>query len=452
MNNNNNNLRQNHIDRKNVTGRHPAITKEDAVRIEQLRLKQKKRSQQTKQTVDRIMGVVIIALLCVALVIAGVFIFISCDSNSVKKAPKDSVKIVLGDSEPVFLKDDDFFYRNGNYYISLTAITDFTEQNEDFNDMLVHGSFENMTFKVNGEECVFSSDSNEVTVNGNTVLIDCPVIFEKEKLFVPATFYERFMENVKCEINKAGGKKGYCISFPDSCSFKIKENRSIQQISDAELSVIENEASQQQKPMFISNLDEYEMYMNPQDKDEYLILINNSHPLDSTYAPSDLTDIADTRKDGRAKQKMRLYAAKSLEALFIEMRANGFTDVSVTSGYRSYDYQSQLFENEVALHGGDRDSAATAVAIPGTSEHQSGLCIDMHNLPSASTAFANEEAYNWLLSNCANFGFILRFPKNKTDITGIMFEPWHYRYVGRYHAQKIMSSGLCLEEYMETLY
>ena len=88
------------------------------------------------------------------------------------------------------------------------------------------------------------------------------------------------------------------------------------------------------------------------------------------------------------------------------------------------------------------------VALPGTSEHQSGLCCDLHNLPSASQAFANTEEYRWLLQNCAKFGFILRYPKDKTDITKIMFEPWHYRYVGRYHAQIIMSEGLCLEEYM----
>jgi len=66
-------------------------------------------------------------------------------------------------------------------------------------------------------------------------------------------------------------------------------------------------------------------------------------------------------------------------------------------------------------------------------------------------AFANTKEYTWLSQNCAKFGFILRYPKNKTDITKIMFEPWHYRYVGRYHAQIIMQEGLCLEEYMKMI-
>ena len=194
------------------------------------------------------------------------------------------------------------------------------------------------------------------------------------------------------------------------------------------------------------------MYMNPENKDEYLVLINTSHKLPSDYVPDDLIDVKDTRGD-RAKQKMRLYAAKALEALFMEMRANGYNNVSVTSGYRSYAYQTTLYNNEVAslrpIYGSAAEAqAAKAVTTPGSSEHQSGLCIDMHNLPAASTAFASQEAYRWLYANCANFGFILRYPKDKTDITGIMFEPWHYRFVGAKAATEIHEKGITLEEYL----
>ena len=88
---------------------------------------------------------------------------------------------------------------------------------------------------------------------------------------------------------------------------------------------------------------------------------------------------------------------------------------------------------------------------PGTSEHQAGLCCDMHNLPSALDAFAKEEVFLWLKDNAWKFGFILRYPEGKQPITGVKFEPWHYRYVGRYHAKAIYDSGLCLEEYLEKL-
>ena len=75
----------------------------------------------------------------------------------------------------------------------------------------------------------------------------------------------------------------------------------------------------------------------------------------------------------------------------------------------------------------------------------------MHNLASADKLFAKEEAYTWLRENAHKFGFILRFPEDKTDITKIDFEPWHYRYVGRYHATKIYEAGMCLEEYVKTV-
>jgi len=208
---------------------------------------------------------------------------------------------------------------------------------------------------------------------------------------------------------------------------------------------------------FIADLDEYEIYMNPADRDEYLVLINVDNPLSDTYVPDDLTNVVDTRKDGRATQQMRLYAEKALEAMFIELRANGYDDVSVTSAYRSYAQQTSNFNARMAQYTSSMSKeeayakTATIIAIPGTSEHQSGLCADLHNLPSALTKFAEEEAAKWLAANSWKFGFILRFPQGKEDITGIIFEPWHFRYVGRYHAQRIYESSLCLEEYMETL-
>lgn len=206
---------------------------------------------------------------------------------------------------------------------------------------------------------------------------------------------------------------------------------------------------------FITDLSEYEQYMNPENPDEYITLINTSHTLSADYIPDDLTEISYTRRDGRATQKMRLAAAKSLDAMFIEMKANGFSDVSVTSAYRSYAYQQELFDNKLSYYKRYYDyntayaKTASENAIPGTSEHQSGLCADLHNLSSASQAFEAEDAYDWLVAHCADFGFILRYPKDKQDITNIIYEPWHYRFVGRYHAQKIMQSGLCLEEYCE---
>ena len=84
-------------------------------------------------------------------------------------------------------------------------------------------------------------------------------------------------------------------------------------------------------------------------------------------------------------------------------------------------------------------------------KHQTGLALDMHNLPSAEVTFADSPAYAWLEANAHKFGFILRFPKDKEDITGISFEPWHYRFVGRKAATYIYEHGLCLEEYYDLI-
>ena len=186
--------------------------------------------------------------------------------------------------------------------------------------------------------------------------------------------------------------------------------------------------------------------MNPGNTDEFLTLVNHDNKLTSDHVPQDLMALVDTRKDNRETQMMRKYAAMALEAMFKELRAAGFEDVSVTSAYRSYSYQEYLFNYYTAQGGAEY---AAQVSMPaGSSEHQSGLCADLHNLPSASKDFANEDAYKWLRENCWKFGFILRYPEDKVEITKISFEPWHYRYVGRYHAQKMHQSNMCLEEYI----
>ena len=206
---------------------------------------------------------------------------------------------------------------------------------------------------------------------------------------------------------------------------------------------------------FKADLSEYEKYMNPENRDEYLILINSANTLASDYKANDMIDVKDTRS-GWPIQILREVPAKALEAFLIEARANGINDITVTSAFRSYDMQVSLFNAEAAKYPNlSKDEAnakaATIVAKPGTSEHQSGLSLDMHNKPSADVSFALTEQAKWLAANSYKFGFILRYPEDKTSITGISFEPWHFRYVGRYHATQMFILGMCLEEYMEWL-
>ena len=123
-------------------------------------------------------------------------------------------------------------------------------------------------------------------------------------------------------------------------------------------------------------------------------------------------------------------------------------DLKVWSPFRSYAIQNTLFQNQVARVGGDEEKAATVVARPGTSEHNTGLCADFNM---ADDAFENTKMYTWMKENAENYGFVLRYPKDKTEITGVIYESWHWRFVGVNRAKEMNRLGMCLEEYVEYL-
>ena len=142
-------------------------------------------------------------------------------------------------------------------------------------------------------------------------------------------------------------------------------------------------------------------------------------------------------------------AVDSLKA-FIKGARDAGLSVYLTSSYRSYATQEYLFNNKVAQYGGDREAAARIVAIPGSSEHQTGLAADIVDkyYEYMNESLADTALSKWMKEHCAEYGFILRFPEDKQDITGIMFEPWHFRYVGEEAAKYIMEKGICLEEFV----
>lgn len=126
--------------------------------------------------------------------------------------------------------------------------------------------------------------------------------------------------------------------------------------------------------------------------------------------------------------------------------------VIVTSGYRSIARQEEIY-NEKALKFGSA-YAKKYVQKPGSSEHHTGLAVDLglfFEESGASADFDGTGEYAWFYENCHKYGFILRYPQDKEDITGIAYEPWHFRYVGKKHAKYMMKNGLCLEEYIELI-
>ncbi len=178
--------------------------------------------------------------------------------------------------------------------------------------------------------------------------------------------------------------------------------------------------------------------------DSFLRIVNKEQRIESDYVPSDLVNPNVAQNDN---QKLRLEAARALENMFQEALDSGVS-LYLVSGYRSYSDQIDLQSYYQNLFG--LTEATRIDCIPGASEHQLGLAVDLgttDHLYELNTNFSNTDAYQWLIQNCARFGFILRYPNGKEEVTGIKYSPWNFRYVGIEFAQNIMNSNLTMEEY-----
>ena len=182
-----------------------------------------------------------------------------------------------------------------------------------------------------------------------------------------------------------------------------------------------------------------------QPDDWKLVLVNLDHELPATYKQSIVhrfnVDIDSRITD--SYQKMRDAALKDNSKIWI------------SSGYRSYEKQQQLFAEEIQTfykNGVSREEAVSkasrSVARPGCSEHITGLAVDLNGV---LENFDQTKESDWLQKHAQDYGFVLRYPKDKQNITKIKYEPWHYRYVGVENAQKMKAMNLCLEEYIDYL-
>ncbi|MFB6804136.1 D-alanyl-D-alanine carboxypeptidase family protein [Peribacillus butanolivorans] len=182
------------------------------------------------------------------------------------------------------------------------------------------------------------------------------------------------------------------------------------------------------------------------------VLVNKKNKLPENYVPKDLvyTSIPFTFKEKTEKRKMRSEAAVAISKLFTESKKQGVSLLGV-SGYRSHATQVALFDSYVKRDGYAK--AITYSALPGTSEHETGLAIDVtggNGKCAAQDCFGGTKEAKWLQAHADDYGFIIRYPKGKESVTGYKYEPWHLRYVGKSIAQTIMSQGITLEEYYYT--
>lgn len=195
-----------------------------------------------------------------------------------------------------------------------------------------------------------------------------------------------------------------------------------------------------------------EIKEEPKEIPWYLVLVNFENPMEEGYKPELVEVESGYQVDSRI--------AKAAKKMLNDAYRDGMR-IDVCSAYRSVDKQEQVFNESLKerLNQGMNywdafEDNRKSVAEPGTSEHALGLALDLisSQYTKLDTAQENTKEAKWLKENCYKYGFILRYPPEKTDITGIIYEPWHYRYVGVEDATKIMELGITLEEYLETYY
>ena len=396
----------------------------------------------------RILSLVSLSL-AVLLLLTGITAGISaCVKES--RINKSRFTFLYGDIEPIKERATyKFVTDNGKCMkINLSAIADLC-------GLTRTGSHDSPKYAVadGSTYVIFTIGSKIALVNGSRYEMACPANYnDKDQLWVDLYFADDILAgltvNVDTETNTVTVKRntlaGGSVLNPIYETVLISAgNRTVYTSAGADNST---------DCTYKTDVSAYLSHMRPSDP-SYLLLTNKDNPLSADYLPSDLVTITVPTK---RKLELRSSAAMALEAMFREMEADGVTDIFVTSAYRSYDYQKNLYDKylgEYMAAGLSYEEAVKKVdsdtARPGYSEHQTGLSVDFFTSTMAKLEdFESTEACKWLKENAWRFGFILRYPSDKTSTTGYAYESWHYRFVGVEAASEIHRKGWCFEEYL----
>lgn len=267
-----------------------------------------------------------------------------------------------------------------------------------------------------GTQVVLKEGSRKVKINGKNVKLKAPVMtLEDNFILISGDIIERL--------------------FPDEGTFKD---------GVATFNLIGTEAK-----------GEYAEFTGGEG---YLRLVNKDNKLTAAYAPTDLIDVNSLNSIPAYgdNTKLRKQAAEALAAMY---NGSGVTNLIMSSGFRNYEEQTALFKEETNsnIAGGmsqaDAEAkAGTVVAVPGTSEHQLGLAVDF-SIPEVvlTEDFKNTTAGKWLADNSYKYGYILRYTQEQSATTGIVYEPWHFRYIGYPHSEIVYKEKLAFDTYIENL-
>ena len=295
-----------------------------------------------------------------------------------------------------------------------------------------------------------------------------------KKIIIILIMTSIFMMFMSCDTNNGAPKNNEEDIFPDvdlNLGLSENQNNDIDQVPGIDEQVPETEEEDEQVFFYISDFeDRYEAYqsLHPDLKKEqvvldvnmsldydfynhilaadrqdgFLILCNKYSQLAEDFQPLELEDVPRKHhlEDGKT-YKLNRQALEDFIAMSQAAKEDGI-DLTIVSAYRTHNYQAGLYDRYKNKHG--KEEADTFSARPGHSEHETGLAIDINQI---SNSFKNTKAYEWLMENAKDFGYILRYKEDQSHRTGYMYEPWHYRYVGVEVARFIASEDLLFDEY-----
>jgi len=249
-----------------------------------------------------------------------------------------------------------------------------------------------------------------------------------------------------CIIVGAALKLYSSISINTSANINLKT----QAFEKAEIERLLKLPIDPEKASELTDMEEYRAYAFMMNRPNLLLLINKNHQSESDYVPRNLikAEVPFLSSASSEEMLMQKHAAEALKEMFEAADKQGLKLFGV-SAYRSFDSQQSLYNEKLKSRG--KNYVDSYVAVPGESEHQTGLAIDIRGSSSSNSSkdFGQTKEGTWVRNNCQNFGFIIRYPKGKENITGYSYEPWHIRYVGQDVAEKIKESNIVLEEYLK---
>lgn len=329
----------------------------------------------------------------------------------------------------------DKMMRDGTLYVNLTPVSELCE-------MVVTGDTAELRFSSgndSGENVLFILGTCEVYLNGTAERLTAPSVLEDDDVYVPYDFLANYVGGLRCTYNE----EKHEISIVRAVNAAATEYEPVSFLlkSGKPMAPMDETANfGDSSPMDLkTNTAAFEEFINPADRDGYLTVVNKDHPI-GNETPSDLVDVKYCKPDGRPTRQMRKTAEMACEALFGELRANAFSDCGVTVGFISYDFQNLYYQ---------QDNSNDA---PGTNDTILGLSFKIDLNSKTSENFGKTDLSYFLEENAWKFGFVLRYPADKVNVTGFPYTPNQYRFVGRYHAMRMHFNGMCLEEYVAYLH